>query len=142
VPGFEVPGRKSQAEAGAHGFTTRMIDRLASKYNLLVYETPVGFNYTLTTCSKRISRRRANRGISFRGHIPEGDGLLMGLLLLKMVATWSLAQRTGRASDRYVGLAYYQPATAIEPTVAKDQMTQDLLKRRLEIGGEKVEPVL
>ncbi len=68
--------------------TTRMIDRLAAEYGLPLYETPVGFNHIADYMMKEnvLIGGEESGGISFRGHIPEGDGILMGLLLVEMVA--------------------------------------------------------
>jgi phosphomannomutase len=68
--------------------TTQMINRLCQKYDLEVIETPVGFNYIADWILKDdiLIGGEESGGISFKGHIPEGDGILMGLLLLEMVA--------------------------------------------------------
>ncbi len=68
--------------------TTRMIDRLAEKYGLIVHETPVGFNHIADHMLHEdvLIGGEESGGISFKGHIPEGDGVLMGLLLLEIVA--------------------------------------------------------
>lgn len=68
--------------------TTRMIDRLAGEYGLEVIETPVGFNH-IADCMLRdhvLIGGEESGGMSFQGHIPEGDGVLMGLLLVEMTA--------------------------------------------------------
>jgi alpha-D-glucose phosphate-specific phosphoglucomutase len=68
--------------------TTRMIDRLAAKYGLKVVETPVGFNHIADQMlhDDVLIGGEESGGISFKGHIPEGDGPIMGLLLLEMIA--------------------------------------------------------
>jgi len=68
--------------------TTQMINRLARQYNLEVIETPVGFNYIADYMLRDdvLIGGEESGGISFKGHIPEGDGILMGLMLLEMVA--------------------------------------------------------
>ncbi len=68
--------------------TTRMIDRLAQRYGVKVYETPVGFNHIADYMMKEdiLIGGEESGGISFKGHIPEGDGVLMGLLLIEIVA--------------------------------------------------------
>jgi phosphomannomutase len=68
--------------------TTRMIDRLAQKYGLTVHETPVGFNHIADRMLQEdvLIGGEESGGISFKGHIPEGDGVIMGLLLLEIVA--------------------------------------------------------
>jgi alpha-D-glucose phosphate-specific phosphoglucomutase len=68
--------------------TTMMVDSLAQKYGLALHETPVGFNYIADLMMKRdvLIGGEESGGISIRGHIPEGDGILMGLLLLEIMA--------------------------------------------------------
>src|SRR5512145_1323367 len=68
--------------------TTRMIDRLAKRYGLKLYETPVGFNHIADYMLKEevLIGGEESGGISFKGHIPEGDGVIMGLLLVEMLA--------------------------------------------------------
>jgi alpha-D-glucose phosphate-specific phosphoglucomutase len=69
--------------------TTQMINRLAARYGLEVVETPVGFNHIADWMLRDpvLIGGEESGGMSFRGHIPEGDGVLMGLLLVEMVAT-------------------------------------------------------
>lgn len=68
--------------------TTFMLDNLAEKHGLLVHETPVGFNHIGDLMMRRdvLIGGEESGGISIRGHIPEGDGILMGLLLLEILA--------------------------------------------------------
>ncbi|MAT42095.1 MAG: phosphoglucosamine mutase [Anaerolineaceae bacterium] len=68
--------------------TTRMIDRLAKRYGLTVHETPVGFNHIADFMLNDdvLIGGEESGGISFKGHIPEGDGIIMGLLLVEIVA--------------------------------------------------------
>jgi alpha-D-glucose phosphate-specific phosphoglucomutase len=68
--------------------TTRMIDRLAKRYGLTVHETPVGFNHIADYMLNDdvLIGGEESGGISFKGHIPEGDGIIMGLLLVEIVA--------------------------------------------------------
>ncbi|MDQ3248948.1 MAG: phosphoglucomutase/phosphomannomutase family protein, partial [Chloroflexota bacterium] len=68
--------------------TTQMLNRLAARYGLTVHETPVGFNHIsdLMMSEEVLLGGEESGGISILGHIPEGDGVLMGLLLVEMVA--------------------------------------------------------
>lgn len=68
--------------------TTRMVDRLAARYGLPLVETPVGYNYIADHMLKGdvLIGGEESGGISIKGHIPEGDGVLMGLLLLEIVS--------------------------------------------------------
>jgi alpha-D-glucose phosphate-specific phosphoglucomutase len=68
--------------------TTQMLNRLGGKHGIQVLETPVGFNYIADWMLRDdvLIGGEESGGISFSGHIPEGDGVLMGLLLIEMVA--------------------------------------------------------
>jgi len=68
--------------------TTMMIDALANKHDLKLHVTPVGFNYIADLMMRGdvLMGGEESGGISMRGHIPEGDGILMGLLLLEIMA--------------------------------------------------------
>jgi len=111
--------------------TTRMIDRLAQRYGLPVYETPVGFNHIADYMINEevLIGGEESGGISIRGHIPEGDGILMGLLLIEIVASngtslYDLVEDLLKQE----GPAYYQrnDLRLMHP-VAKDRMKQHLL---------------
>jgi len=123
--------------------TTRMIDRLAQRYHLPVYETPVGFNYIADYMLKEdvLIGGEESGGISIRGHIPEGDGILMGLLLIEIIAVSgsSLADLVDDIHSQ-VGPAFYQrnDLRLVRP-VAKEQMKQHLLDSApADIAGETV----
>jgi alpha-D-glucose phosphate-specific phosphoglucomutase len=68
--------------------TTQMLNRLAEKHGLPICETPVGFNHIgdLMLTEDVLIGGEESGGISVKGHIPEGDGVLMGLLLTEIVA--------------------------------------------------------
>ena len=126
--------------------TTRMIDRLAKRYGLKLYETPVGFNHIADYMMSEevLIGGEESGGISFKGHIPEGDGPIMGLLLVEMIAQ---SGRTlhGLVEDLLaeVGPAHYERTDLrLSRPVAKAEMTEFLTKQApAEIGGERVSEV-
>ena len=67
--------------------TTFMIDGIARAHGLKVHETPVGFNHIgdLMMRGDVLIGGEESGGISIKGHIPEGDGILMGLMLLEIM---------------------------------------------------------
>ncbi|MBE2271243.1 MAG: phosphoglucomutase/phosphomannomutase family protein [Anaerolinea sp.] len=69
--------------------TTLMIDTICKKHGLTLHETPVGFNHIGDLMMHRdiLIGGEESGGISIKGHIPEGDGILMGLMLLEIMAT-------------------------------------------------------
>lgn len=68
--------------------TTRLVDCLAAKYGLPLYETPIGFKHI---CELMLEQQilmggEESGGLGVAGHIPERDGILMGLLLMETIA--------------------------------------------------------
>jgi phosphomannomutase len=68
--------------------TTGMIDKIASKHGLAVYETPIGFKHI---CNKFLEITpliggEESGGIGIPSHVYERDGLLCGLLLLEIMS--------------------------------------------------------
>ncbi len=68
--------------------TTNLINALAEKYKIELYETPVGFKYIgeLIKQDKILIGGEESAGLSIRKHVPEKDGVLAGLLCSEMVA--------------------------------------------------------
>jgi phosphomannomutase len=121
--------------------TTRMIDRLAKEYGLPVYETPVGFNHIAEYMLKEkiLIGGEESGGISFQGHIPEGDGILMGLLMVEILSRLdtSLFELVEKLLSK-AGPAYYERKDLrLSRPVSKAQMTQRLLETApASLGGE------
>jgi phosphomannomutase len=126
--------------------TTRMIDRLANRYGLKLYETPVGFNHIADYMMSEdvLIGGEESGGISFKGHIPEGDGPIMGLLLVEMIAASgrTLNSMVNDLLDE-VGPAHYERTDLrLSRPVAKAEMTEFLTKQApAQIGPEKVAEV-
>lgn len=127
--------------------TTRMIDRLADKFGLTVYETPVGFNHIADYMMSEnvLIGGEESGGISIQGNIPEGDGVLMGLLLVEMVAVYqkSLHNLVKELLDE-VGPAFYERKDQrLKFPIQKKSMVQYLMDNQPEeIGGVKVDELL
>ncbi len=68
--------------------TTRMVDLLSGKFGLELYETPIGFKHIceLMLDHDILMGGEESGGLGVKGHIPERDGILLGLLLLEAVA--------------------------------------------------------
>lgn len=127
--------------------TTRMIDRLANQYGLKLHETPVGFNHISDIMMQEevLIGGEESGGISFKGHIPEGDGILIGLLIIEMVAN-SGVTLFEMVDDliKKVGPAYYERTDLrLRRPVSKSQMTRQLINDApAAIGGESVKEVV
>ena len=126
--------------------TTRMIDRLAEKYGVPVYETPVGFNHIADHMLREdvLIGGEESGGIAFLGHIPEGDGILMGLLILEMLAYYQ-EPLSALVDDLLaeVGPAHYaRTDLRLRHPVSKKAMTQRLAEQApAAIGGQRVADV-
>jgi phosphomannomutase len=126
--------------------TTSMIDRLAERYGLTMYETPVGFNHIADYMLKGdvLIGGEESGGISFQGHIPEGDGILMGLMLLEIIAaSGTTLYELVEDLQNEVGPAYYQRTDLrLSHPVSKQTMSHILVVNApKEIGGEKISGV-
>ena len=68
--------------------TTRALDKLCDRYGLTLSETPIGFKYI---CEKMLAEDiliggEESGGIGVKNHLPERDGVVMGLLILEAMA--------------------------------------------------------
>ncbi len=68
--------------------TTSMIYSLGERYGVPVFETAVGFKHICPIMIREnaLMGGEESGGFGFRGHIPERDGLLSGLLVLEQMA--------------------------------------------------------
>jgi phosphoglucomutase len=99
----EIPGGLARSVA-----TTHLIDSIARKLDVPLYETPVGFKYIgeLILEDKIALGGEESAGMSMRRHLPEKDGILACLLVAEMVA------RTGKklnqlVEEMYAEFGYY-----------------------------------
>jgi phosphoglucomutase len=68
--------------------TTNLVNALAEYHKVPIYETPVGFKYigALIDQDKIAIGGEESAGLTIRGHVPEKDGIIAGLLVAEMVA--------------------------------------------------------
>jgi alpha-D-glucose phosphate-specific phosphoglucomutase len=126
--------------------TTLMIDNLAAKHGLKVHETPVGFNHIadLMMHNDILMGGEESGGISIRGHIPEGDGILMGLLLLEVMAHYKapLHEIIADLQANYGPACYARNDVHLNMQRTKRQMVKLLVDAApSHINGETVERV-
>ena len=82
--------------------STSMLFRLGELFQVPVFETPVGFKYVgpVMTREQALMGGEESGGYAFRGHIPERDGVLSGLLFLELMV------RTGKRPSELVQYLY------------------------------------
>jgi phosphomannomutase len=126
--------------------TTRMVDRLAASYGLPLVETPVGFGQIADQIVNGdvLIGGEESGGITIKGHIPEGDGILMGLLLLEIVSAAGvplhelvedLQSAVGPARYARRDIPLRRPVTKAEMV---RRLSSEVPKR---LGGQKVTDV-
>ena len=110
-----------------------MVDLLCEKYGLDLYETPIGFKHIceLMLDHDIIMGGEESGGLGVKGHIPERDGILLGLLLLEAMAVSGkgLRQLLKDTMDE-IGHFYYR---RIDLPIEND--TKERLIAMLRAGG-------
>ncbi|HET9087756.1 MAG TPA: phosphoglucomutase/phosphomannomutase family protein [Acidobacteriaceae bacterium] len=125
--------------------TTNCINALAEYHKVPMYETPVGFKYIgeLINQDKIAIGGEESAGLTIRGHVPEKDGILAGLLVAEMIAVrgTTLGEQL-RALFAKVG-SYYPVRENFHLTAqAKDKFTVKLKSDPSELAGRKVSRVV
>ncbi len=80
--------RKLEGGVARSVATSHLIDAVAKKHGVPVYETPVGFKYIgeLISQDKLVIGGEESAGLTIKGHVPEKDGILACFLVAEMVA--------------------------------------------------------
>ena len=101
--GWKMPAARSVA-------TSHLMDAVARFHGTTVVQTPVGFKYIgeLIQKDKIAMGGEESAGMTIRGHVPEKDGILAGLLVAEMIAARraSLAEQL-RALFKRVGREFW-----------------------------------
>jgi phosphomannomutase len=123
--------------------STFMLNRLAKKYGLELHETPVGFDViaSLMLNSDILLGGEESGGISIKGHIPEGDGILMGLLLMEIVADAGVSlSELIEDLQQFAGPAFYKrDDIRLKSFISKSEMVKRLVEQApATIAGETV----
>jgi phosphomannomutase len=113
--------------------TTRMVDLLCAKFGLELFETPIGFKHIceLMLDHDILMGGEESGGLGVKGHIPERDGILMGLLLLEAMAMTGkgLRQLLNETMDEIGYFSYCRNDIPI------DNASKERLIERLKAGG-------
>ena len=125
--------------------TTNLVNALAEYHKVPIYETPVGFKYigALIDQDKIAIGGEESAGLTIRGHVPEKDGVIAGLLMAEMVATrgTSLGAQL-KALFAKVG-SYFPVRENFHLTAAqKAAFTEKLKADPKELSGRKVVKVV
>ncbi len=117
---------------------TTMIDNIASKLGLKLYETPVGFKYIsdLMTSENIVAGGEEAGGMGLQDYIPERDGTLAGLLLLEMMVYQKKDMRKiVREMEKEFGQYFYE---RLDMKLSRESFDLDKVKSMKRILGKKV----
>lgn len=125
--------------------TTNLINALADHHQVPLYETPVGFKYIgeLINQDKIAIGGEESAGLTIRGHVPEKDGVIAGLLVAEMVATRGKSLGV-QLRDLFAKVGSYYPVREnfhLTPEV-KAAFTEKMKADPTEMGGRKVVQVV
>ena len=122
--------------------TSHLVDRVAKKRGLPVFETPVGFKYIgeLINEDKIILGGEESAGLSIKGHYPEKDGILACLLAAEAVAArgTSLTEQLNALYAQVGKLESGRIGVRLTPELM-GSLNEKLQQDPSEIGGRQVE---
>ena len=124
---------------------TSMVDRLGAIYDVPVFDTPVGFKFLGQIMMKEnaLLAGEESGGYAFRGHIPERDGILSGLMLLDMmVKTGKTPSELLTMLEEKVGPHHYDRwDVTFDPTQRDAIQARVRRARPSTLGGKQVEEI-
>lgn len=123
--------------------STLILNRMAKRYGLVLHETPVGFDgiAELMIRDDVLLGGEESGGISIKGHIPEGDGILMGLLLLEIVAEAGipLTELIADLQKTFGPTVYQRNDIHLKHPISKEDMVKRLVENApAKMAGESV----
>ncbi len=122
-----------------------MPDILAKQYNLPLTELPVGFKHVAAVMISRdvLIGGEESGGVGLKGHIPERDGLFLGLTICEMMAKRgkTLAELVKELFDQ-VGPHVFRRIDVRTTEQYKQKVLKKLKKGLKEVGGHKIDHVV
>jgi phosphomannomutase len=85
---YLVEQKKMTGEVVKSISVTQMVDAQCARYGLKLVETPVGFKYICRYMTEHdvLIGGEESGGLGVKGHLPERDGIFLGLMLCEMMA--------------------------------------------------------
>jgi len=85
---YLVEVKKWHGEVAKSFSVSQVINKMCDKYGLVLHETPIGFKYLCRLMTDRdiLIAAEESGGLGVKGHIPERDGIYVGLLLCEIMA--------------------------------------------------------
>ena len=122
--------------------TTDMLNKQAQKYGLPIEVTPIGFKYIaeMIVNGDVIAGGEESGGLSVKGHLPERDGLYIGLLMTEMMVKSGkkLSELVQELFDEFGDHAYYRNDLHTEESKKQAMIGHCKQKKLTQIDGKKV----
>lgn len=122
--------------------TTDMLNKQATAYGLPIEVTPIGFKYIaeLIVNGDVIAGGEESGGLSVKGHLPERDGLYIGLLMTEMVVKSGkkLSELVQELFDEFGDHAYYRNDLHTEESKKVAMIEHCKQKKLTQIDGKPV----
>jgi phosphomannomutase len=123
---------------------SELIPKMCAKYGLILHETPVGFKYLcrLMTERKIIIAGEESGGLGVMGHLPERDGIFIGLMLAEIMAVRrkKLSELVRELFDEY-GEFHFERIDTHVTGAEKKKIVSFYSRRPKKIGPFSVERV-
>jgi phosphoglucomutase len=125
--------------------TTNLINAIAEKAGVPLYETPVGFKYIgeLILQDKICIGGEESAGLTIRHHVPEKDGVLAGLLVAEAVAVRDMSVKE-QLEKLFGDVGSFYPLREnfhLTPEI-KTKFTEKVKRDPTELGGLRVAQVV
>jgi len=120
---------------------TGMVDKQCERYGLTMHETPVGFKHVCRLMTERdiIIGGEESGGLGTRAHLPERDGIYLGLMLCEVMASRNmpLGDLVAELMDEY-GTHEFKRIDLHVTEKAKTAIMKKFRKGVSQLGGSKV----
>lgn len=125
--------------------TTHMLDKMGAAYGLTVQTTPIGFKYIgpMIVEGDVLVGGEESGGMAVKGHIPERDGIYIGLLVLEMMVKRGMAL-SALVEELFEEFGpHFTYRDDIHTTDTKKQAVLHLLEtgHLKEVAGQKIQAV-
>ncbi len=137
--------QKGQTGEVAKSFSvSQLINKMCDRYGLVLHETPIGFKHLCRLMTERdiLVAAEESGGLGVKGHIPERDGIYVGLLLCEMMAVRRkrLSELVGEIMEEY-GWHYFNRYDAHLTEKEKQRILRRYKKGVKRLGNFPVERV-
>ena len=135
---YLVEEKKLKGEVARSFTVTDIVEKQCEKYKIKLHTTPVGFKYICQLMNERkiILGGEESGGLGVYGHIPERDGIYLGLLIAEIIINRKkpLSELIQELENEF-GKRYYKRVDQHITSAEKEKIMRKFTPRLREIGG-------